>query len=219
MGIEENLHVPGGDPRPNRSTQSMNCHCPSAWPSLISFPVLHRLRLGLNQTATGQISVHIPSAAVPGSVITVTLQANSLHPAGEPTFAYIHLLVMPPPPVSLGAEQGISNLSEPMGTFGILVQGDGHKMAASEGGANFKMSGSKVVYSFNSSSSTFQAGALLNRVPFVCPANQKPYCANAPPDPTHFLTSLGGTRKGVGGPLGVEEPLGDPLGRGTWGTS
>ncbi|XP_015272378.1 PREDICTED: von Willebrand factor A domain-containing protein 7-like [Gekko japonicus] len=58
-----------------------------------------RLRLGLNETETGQITLQVPGAAVPGSVITITLQAGSLHPAGDPTFAHIHLLVMPPPPV------------------------------------------------------------------------------------------------------------------------
>ncbi|XP_077186946.1 von Willebrand factor A domain-containing protein 7 isoform X2 [Paroedura picta] len=58
-----------------------------------------RLQLGLNQTATGQIALHVPSAADPGSVITVTLQARPLHPVEDPTFAHIHLLVMPSPPV------------------------------------------------------------------------------------------------------------------------
>ncbi|KAL8213063.1 UNVERIFIED_CONTAM: hypothetical protein K2H54_060492 [Gekko kuhli] len=58
-----------------------------------------RLKLGLNKTATGQITLQVPGAAVPGSVITITMQASSLHAAGDPTFAHIHLLVMPPPPV------------------------------------------------------------------------------------------------------------------------
>ncbi|XP_060095116.1 von Willebrand factor A domain-containing protein 7 isoform X2 [Heteronotia binoei] len=58
-----------------------------------------RIQLGLNQTATGQMALHVPSAAAPGSVITITLRASALHPVGDPTFAHIHLLVMPPPPV------------------------------------------------------------------------------------------------------------------------
>uniref|UniRef100_A0ACB8EGL6 Uncharacterized protein n=1 Tax=Sphaerodactylus townsendi TaxID=933632 RepID=A0ACB8EGL6_9SAUR len=58
-----------------------------------------RLQLGHNQSATGQVTLHIPSAAVPGSVVTVTLQASSLHPAEDPAFAHIRLLVMPPSPV------------------------------------------------------------------------------------------------------------------------
>nr|XP_056701081.1 von Willebrand factor A domain-containing protein 7 [Euleptes europaea] len=58
-----------------------------------------RLQLGLNETAAGQITLHIPGAAAPGSVVTITLQASSLHPAEEPAFAHIHLLVMPPSPV------------------------------------------------------------------------------------------------------------------------
>ncbi|XP_053154736.1 von Willebrand factor A domain-containing protein 7 isoform X2 [Hemicordylus capensis] len=62
------------------------------------FPVTissSRHHLGRNQTATGQISMTVPNATAPGSVITITLQANLLHPAGDSTFAHIHLLVMP----------------------------------------------------------------------------------------------------------------------------
>ncbi|XP_066473596.1 von Willebrand factor A domain-containing protein 7 isoform X2 [Tiliqua scincoides] len=54
-----------------------------------------RLQLGINQTATGQISLPVPDTAAPGSVITITLQASLLHPVGEPNFAHIQLLVMP----------------------------------------------------------------------------------------------------------------------------
>lgn len=64
--------------------------------------ILCRLRLGINQTATGRISLTVPDMAAPGSVITITLQASLLHPAGEPNFAHIPLLVMPPTEVSLG---------------------------------------------------------------------------------------------------------------------
>ncbi|XP_063147361.1 von Willebrand factor A domain-containing protein 7 isoform X2 [Candoia aspera] len=56
-----------------------------------------RLQLGFNQTATGQISLNIPEAALPGSLITVTLQAKSLNSSAEPDFAHIDLLVMPQP--------------------------------------------------------------------------------------------------------------------------
>ncbi|XP_008119755.2 von Willebrand factor A domain-containing protein 7 [Anolis carolinensis] len=72
--------------------------------SVPQFPVnisRSRLQLGINQTGTGQISLHVPNATAPGSVITVTLQADLLHPAGEPSFAHIYLLVMPPPPVQI----------------------------------------------------------------------------------------------------------------------
>ncbi|XP_061475252.1 von Willebrand factor A domain-containing protein 7 isoform X2 [Rhineura floridana] len=58
-----------------------------------------RLHLGFNQTATGQIALNVLDAADPGSVITVTLQANLLHAVGDPSFAHIQLLVMPLPPV------------------------------------------------------------------------------------------------------------------------
>ncbi|KAH0630440.1 hypothetical protein JD844_013469 [Phrynosoma platyrhinos] len=56
-----------------------------------------RLQLGFNQTATGQISLHVPNTTAAGSVITVTLQANLLHSDGDPGFAHIYLLVMPLP--------------------------------------------------------------------------------------------------------------------------
>lgn len=49
---------------------------------------------------------------------------------------------------------GLPNLFEPVVYFGILTQDDGHshKMAATEGKANHKMSGSKVIYRSNSNS-------------------------------------------------------------------
>ncbi|KAJ7317308.1 hypothetical protein JRQ81_003470 [Phrynocephalus forsythii] len=56
-----------------------------------------RLSLGSNQTATGQIYLNVPNTTAPGSVITVTLQANLVHPPGDPGFAHIQLLVMPLP--------------------------------------------------------------------------------------------------------------------------
>uniref|UniRef100_A0ABM5FIH7 von Willebrand factor A domain-containing protein 7 n=1 Tax=Pogona vitticeps TaxID=103695 RepID=A0ABM5FIH7_9SAUR len=60
-----------------------------------------RLSLDLNQTATGQIFLNVPNTTAPGSVITVTLQANLVHPAGDPSFAHIQLLVMPLPTVQI----------------------------------------------------------------------------------------------------------------------
>ncbi|XP_044275520.1 von Willebrand factor A domain-containing protein 7 isoform X3 [Varanus komodoensis] len=56
-----------------------------------------RLQLSHNQTATGQISLQVPATAVPGSLLTVTLRAITLQPAGDPSFAHVHLLVMPLP--------------------------------------------------------------------------------------------------------------------------
>ncbi|KAL7986349.1 hypothetical protein Chor_011515 [Crotalus horridus] len=58
-----------------------------------------RLQLDFNQTGTGQIFLNIPDTALPGSLITITLQANSLNPSAEPDFAHIDLLVMPQPQV------------------------------------------------------------------------------------------------------------------------
>ncbi|XP_070593910.1 von Willebrand factor A domain-containing protein 7 isoform X2 [Erythrolamprus reginae] len=58
-----------------------------------------RLQLGFNQTGTGQIFLNIPDSALPGSLISVTLQANSLNSSADPDFAHIDLLVMPEPPV------------------------------------------------------------------------------------------------------------------------
>ncbi|XP_025032149.1 von Willebrand factor A domain-containing protein 7-like, partial [Python bivittatus] len=56
-----------------------------------------RLQLGFNQTGTGQIFLNISDSALPGSVITVTLQADNLDSSADPDFAHIDLLVMPQP--------------------------------------------------------------------------------------------------------------------------
>ncbi|XP_058026402.1 von Willebrand factor A domain-containing protein 7 isoform X1 [Ahaetulla prasina] len=58
-----------------------------------------RLQLGLNQTGTGHIFLNIPDTALPGSLITITLQASSLNSSADPDFAHMDLLVMPQPPV------------------------------------------------------------------------------------------------------------------------
>ncbi|XP_042310421.1 von Willebrand factor A domain-containing protein 7 isoform X4 [Sceloporus undulatus] len=73
----------------------------SSVPQLAANISSSRLQLGFNQTATGQISLHVPNTTTPGSVITVTLQANLLHPDGDPGFAHIYLLVMPLPQVQI----------------------------------------------------------------------------------------------------------------------
>ncbi|ETE66540.1 Protein G7c, partial [Ophiophagus hannah] len=61
-----------------------------------------RLQLGFNQTGAGQIYLNIPDSALPGSLFTITLQANSLNSSADPDFAHIDLLVMPQPPVENG---------------------------------------------------------------------------------------------------------------------